>query len=231
MSADLSLTSVPLTTDLIPGIAELEPTDRGVRIHRLPAATRARFTDAQLSMVETQPAGARVALRTDATRVELDILRTRPMYEGVPPRPDGVHDIVVDGELVHQVTSSGGDALVMDAATGASRVEPGPVATIAVELPAVDLPGGERTVEIWLPHNEVTELVDLRSDAPVKPVARTAPRWVHHGVLLQSWVAVGRISGHGHFLRSALSSRRHPVGSALVLPLRGVLPRPGRDAH
>ncbi|WP_130841346.1 transposase [Corynebacterium neomassiliense] len=50
-------------------------------------------------------------------------------------------------------------------------------------------------------------------------------------VLLQSWVAVGRISGHGHFLRSALPSRRHPVGSALVLPLRGVLPRPGRDAH
>ena len=50
-------------------------------------------------------------------------------------------------------------------------------------------------------------------------------------VLLQSWVAVGRISGDGHFLRSALSSSRHPVGSALVLPLRGVLPRPGRDAH
>ncbi|HIW90406.1 MAG TPA: lipase [Candidatus Corynebacterium avicola] len=176
MSAEPSLTSIPLTTDLVPGIAEFEPTDRGARIHRLPAATRARFTDAQLSMVETQPAGARVALRTDATRIELDVLRTRPMYEGVPPRPDGVYDIVVDGELVHQVTSSGGDALVMDAATGTSRIEPGPVATIAVDLPA-----GARTVEIWLPHNEVTELVDLRSNAPVEPAARTAPRWVHHG--------------------------------------------------
>jgi lysophospholipase L1-like esterase len=37
-------------------------------------------------------------------------------------------------------------------------------------------------VEIWLPHTETTELVALRTDAPVEPVVDDTKRvWLHHG--------------------------------------------------
>lgn len=169
--------STTLSLELIPGIADLEPTDRGLKIHRLPAAARGQCSDPQLAMVEAQPAGARVALRTAATRIELDVLRTRPMYEGVAPRPDGIYDICVDGQLSKEVRSSGGDILMMDIATGQFRKEEGPIATILAE----NLPAREKDVEIWLPHNELIQLVELRSDGPVEPMPRTTPRWVHHG--------------------------------------------------
>ncbi|MGP5241954.1 GDSL-type esterase/lipase family protein [Corynebacterium flavescens] len=107
------------------------------------------------------------------------MLRTRPMYEGVPPRPGGVYEFCVDGQLSGQVRSSGGDTLIMDIATGEDRKEEGPVATIVAENP----PSPERIkdVEIWLPYNELTQLVELRSEAPVAPMPRSTPRWVHHG--------------------------------------------------
>ena len=39
-----------------------------------------------------------------------------------------------------------------------------------------------KDVEIWLPHNEITELVALRTDAPVEPVPDRGRRvWLHHG--------------------------------------------------
>ncbi|MET8121116.1 SGNH/GDSL hydrolase family protein [Micromonospora sp. NPDC005291] len=44
------------------------------------------------------------------------------------------------------------------------------------------LPDRMKDVEIWLPHNEHTELVALRSDAPVEPVPDRGRRvWLHHG--------------------------------------------------
>ena len=44
------------------------------------------------------------------------------------------------------------------------------------------LPDDEKDVEIWLPHNETTELVALRTDAPVEPApAAGRPVWLHHG--------------------------------------------------
>ena len=39
-----------------------------------------------------------------------------------------------------------------------------------------------KDVEIWLPHDETTELVALRTDAPVEPApAGGRPVWLHHG--------------------------------------------------
>ncbi|MCZ9346003.1 lipase, partial [Streptomyces sp. TRM76130] len=45
-----------------------------------------------------------------------------------------------------------------------------------------DLPDRVKDVEIWLPHNETTELVALRADAPAEPVPDRGRRvWLHHG--------------------------------------------------
>ncbi|MDR7252794.1 hypothetical protein J2X46_001779 [Nocardioides sp. BE266] len=158
------------------GALELERTDRGLMPHRLPAWARAQTDDPQLHLVEAQPAGVRLAMRTAATRLELDVLPTKRQYAGAPARPDGSYDVVVDGELAERLTAPGGNVLLVDMMTGANTFEPGEPTTLVIALPA-----GEKDVEVWLPHDEQTELVDLRADAPVAPLPAAGPRWVHHG--------------------------------------------------
>ncbi|GAB3441028.1 SGNH/GDSL hydrolase family protein [Phycicoccus ginsengisoli] len=166
-----------LSTDLVVGVAELEHTVRGTRLHRLPASARFRAgRDAQLLMAEAQPAGVRLAFRTGADRVELDVLATKRVYPGTPPRPAGRYDVVVDGEVTEQLTAAGGDELVIDLATGRAELHEGDPTTLAIALRP-----GTHDVEVWLPHNEETALVALRSDAPLAPLARTRRRWLHHG--------------------------------------------------
>lgn len=167
----------PLTADVVRGALEPEATERGVQPHRLPAWARAQG-DAQLSMVESQPAGVRLAFRTAATVIELDAHPTRYSYVGAPARPDGVYDLVVDGRLSAQASVVGGTSVAIDMATGVPDVRAGEPGTIRF----ADLEPREKDVELWLPHNETTELVELRTDAPVAPLAAPErPTWVHHG--------------------------------------------------
>ncbi len=175
---DEHLTATPLNPELVRGALELERTDRGLLPHRLPAWARAQCDDPQLAMVESQPSGVRVALRTRATVVELDTVPTKRRYAGVPPRPDGVYELRVDGRPTARGTVDGGDVLEIDMATGTftpTRGEPG---TLRFD----GLPGHVKDVEVWLPHDETTELVELRTDAPVAPLADSGRRvWLHHG--------------------------------------------------
>ncbi|GAB3000439.1 SGNH/GDSL hydrolase family protein [Streptomyces pseudoechinosporeus] len=171
-------TTTPITSDLLRGALDLEPTTHGVLPHRLPARARAQCTDAQLAMVESQPSGVRLLFRTRATAVELDTLPTKRTYVGAPPRPDGVYDLLVDGRLTSQATVSGGNTVTIDLTIGTAEHQPGPPGTLSF----TDLPEGIKDIEIWLPHNETTELVVLRTDAPVEPIAdRGRKVWLHHG--------------------------------------------------
>lgn len=172
---------------LVRGALELEHTGRGLLPHRLPAWARAQTDDPQLHLVEAQPAGVRLALRTTATRLEIDVLPTKRRYVGAPQRPDGWYDVLVGGELVERHQAPGGNVLDVDMMTGASTFTPGGPTTLVIALPA-----GEKDVEVWLPHDEQTEIVDLRADAPVGPVADDRPRWVHHG----SSISHGSIATH-----------------------------------
>lgn len=173
-----SLLTTPITPDLVVGALELETTARGLLPHRLPAAARARNTDPQLAMAESQPSGVRVVLRTRASVLELDTIPTKRAYVGVPPRPDGVYDVLVDGRLATQGSVAGGDLLTVDMTAGTFEHTAGEPGTLRLD----DLGDDLKTVEIWLPHNETTELVALRSDAPVEPARRgTRPVWLHHG--------------------------------------------------
>ncbi len=126
---------------------------------------------------EAQPSGVRVAVHTAATVIELDLLRTRVVLLGVPSRADGAVDLLVDGRRVQQATVYGGDLVRIDPASGTSEMEQGEVATIRFE----GLARQDKTVEIWLPHYERTELVGLRTDAPIAADPMARPIWVHHG--------------------------------------------------
>ncbi|WP_409061449.1 GDSL-type esterase/lipase family protein [Streptomyces sp. SYP-A7185] len=170
--------TTPITADLLRGALDLERTAHGVLPHRLPAWARAQYFDGQLAMAESQPSGVRLAFRTRATVIELDTLPTKRDYVGAPPRPEGLYDLLVDGRLAGQASVSGGNTLTIDMTAGTMENRSGPVGTLRF----ADLPDTAKDIEIWLPHNETTELVELRTDAPVEPApARDRKVWLHHG--------------------------------------------------
>ncbi|SDJ37529.1 GDSL-type esterase/lipase family protein [Streptomyces indicus] len=176
--ADRGWITTPLTPAIVRGALELEATGRGVLPHRLPARARAQCADGQLAMAESQPSGVRIALRTRATALELDTLPTKRVYAGAPPRPDGLYDLLVDGELAGQASVSGGDTVTIDMSTGSAEHTPGSAGTLRF----AGLPDRDKVLEVWLPHNETTQLVALRTDAPVEPVPQEGRRtWLHHG--------------------------------------------------
>ncbi|MEW2390799.1 GDSL-type esterase/lipase family protein [Streptomyces venezuelae] len=175
---DPSWTTTAITAELLRGALDVERTEHGVLPHRLPAGARAQNTDGQLAMAESQPSGVRLAFRTRATAIELDTLPTKRSYVGAPPRPDGVYDLLVDGSPAGATTVRAGHVLTIDMTAGTAERTAGEPGTARF----AGLPDGMKDIEIWLPHNETTELLSLRTDAPVEP-ARDPGRkvWLHHG--------------------------------------------------
>ncbi|AMB59498.1 GDSL-type esterase/lipase family protein [Microterricola viridarii] len=168
--------STPITESLIHGAAEVEPGERGLRLHRLPDWARRQFPDAQLLAMEAQPSGVRLVVRTAATSVELTTHPSRVAYRGAE-RPRGRIDVLVDGALHLRDELNGGDRVEVDLQTGDTAFHPGPAHITRVS----GLPAGEKRVEFWLPHNETLELLTLRSDAPLVADASPARVWLHHG--------------------------------------------------
>lgn len=213
--------TTPITADLVRGALDLEHTPHGVLPHRLPARARAQNTDPQLAMAQAQPSGVRLVFRTRATSVELDSLPTKRVYVGAPPRPDGVYDLLVDGRQAGQGSVKGGNTLTVDMTAGTATHEPGPPGTLRF----TGLSDHLKNIEIWLPHNETTELVALRTDAHVEPVPnRDSGRrvWLHHGSSIShgsdaasptaSWPALAASLGGVELINLGLA------GSALLDP-------------
>ncbi|MEV8372509.1 GDSL-type esterase/lipase family protein [Kribbella sp. NPDC056861] len=168
----------PIDQNLVRGAVELERTQYGVLPHRLPAWARAQTADGQLAMAEAQPSGVRLSFRTTATEIELDVLPTKVRYAGAPAGPDGVYDLLVDGRLTAQASSAGGNVFTLDLATGSTEFAPGEPTTVGFS----ELPGTDKTIEIWLPHRERTELVALRTNAEIEPQTQQDRKvWLHHG--------------------------------------------------
>ncbi|MGW3248749.1 GDSL-type esterase/lipase family protein [Streptomyces sp. NPDC001070] len=220
MHTPQNLISTPITTELLRGALDVEHTAHGLLPHRLPARARRQIPDEQLATAEAQPSGVRLAFRTRATVVELDTLPTKRVYQGFPPPADGVYDLLVDGRLAAQATVAGGNVrLITDMVTQASELHAGPVGTARFG----ELRPGDKDVEIWLPHTEITELVALRTDAPVEPLPRPGRRvWLHHG----SSISHGSNAAHPTAIWPALAAAEGEVelinlgfgGSALLDP-------------
>ncbi|WP_237047800.1 GDSL-type esterase/lipase family protein [Lentzea guizhouensis] len=170
----MSLRSEPVAR-FVRGAAELEETARGVRPHRLPAWVRDRYPDPQLLSVESHPSGVRLLMETEARTVELVLHPTCTAYAGLN-RPRGSVDLVVDGEVVASSVLVGGDVKEVDLRTGEAVLLPGEAQTERWNLAE-----GTKVVEIWLPHNEMVDLVALRADAPLWPVEPGRRIWLHHG--------------------------------------------------
>ncbi|MEU3831926.1 GDSL-type esterase/lipase family protein [Streptomyces microflavus] len=219
MNALPDWTTIPISPAVLRGALDLERTERGVLPHRLPAHAREQIPDGQLAMAESQPSGVRLAFRTRATAVELDVVATKRVYPGAPRRPDGVYELLVDGHLASRASAPDGDTLTIDLASGTVRTRPGPVETLRF----TGLADGEKDVEIWLPHDETTELVALRTDAPLlTPRPSGRPVWLHHGSSIShgsnaatptgTWPALAAAHGGADLINLGFS------GSALLDP-------------
>ena len=211
--------TTPVTAELLRGALDVERTELGVLPHRLPARARAQNTDEQLTMAESQPAGVRLVFRTRATVVELESLPTKRTYVGAQPRPHGLYDLVVDGRPAGRGSVLGGNVITVDMTGGTSETRPGPPGTVRFD----GLSGEVKDVEIWLPHNETTELIALRTDAPVEPPPPTDRRvWLHHGSSIShgsdaaspshTWPAIAAALGGVELINLGLA------GSALLDP-------------
>lgn len=181
-------TATPIDTRILRGALELERTARGLLPHRLPARARRQCPDPQLAMAESQPSGVRLVFRSRATAVELDVLPTKTLYQGTTVPVDGVYDLLVDGVPAGRAQAPGGNLRILDMAAGSMEVRPGPPGTVRFG----GLPGRLKEIQIWLPHGETTELLALRTDAPVEAVPVAGRRvWLHHGSSISHGSAAG----------------------------------------
>lgn len=212
--------STPISRNFIHGAVEVEQTPAGLLPHRLPGWARAEHDDAQLAMAESQPSGVRLVFETRATALELLAVATKRVYSGMPPRPDGVYELLVDGRLFHRATIHAGSLMKIDPSSGSTTFHPGTAQPMFFN----GLPAGLKRIEIWLPHDEMSELVALYSDAALVPIAASVKRrWVHHG----SSISQGSNTAHPTGTWPAVAATRAGVnllnlgfgGSALLDPL------------
>jgi GDSL-like lipase/acylhydrolase family protein len=162
------------------GALEVVATEAGVLPRRLPSWTIAQ-SDASVERQATAGSGVRLAFRSAATVVELDVLTTVPTRAENEPRPDdaGAFEITCDGVPIGgPVPAPLGNVLLMSP----EMVQIGSVAGTPATVRFDALPAGAKDIEIWLPHWVKTELVALRTDAEAEPPTPTGRRvWLHHG--------------------------------------------------
>lgn len=208
----------PVTPEFVQGAVDLEVTERGLMPHRLTPAARRHVNGPVDPTVFSDPSGVRLRLRTAAEELTLVTWPQKRITDGQPDGPPPVYDVwrssSPDGEadtLHAQLTAEGGTWVVLDPVTGSeiSRKETRPA-----QLRISGLPARPTLLEIWLPYQEWTTLVEFRSPAPVEPAGPRpgALRWVHHGSSISHGaVTVGASHAWPAVAARTLSAASSPV--------------------
>lgn len=179
-----------LGTAEVRGAITVERTERGLLPRRLGAHGWKQVPDDFMLASVSQSAGIRLAFRTRATAIELDVLATKMIESETAPMPAAVYELVVDGELVQTRTSSRGNRFVFTFERPDAYVVDGEPDTLRFD----GLDDREKSVELWLPYTDEVELLGLRADAPVEPPAPPAGRrWLHHGSSISHGYSASRI--------------------------------------
>ncbi|GIG68853.1 lipase [Phytomonospora endophytica] len=191
---------------MIRGAVEIEKTERGLVPHRLPRWARRQIPDRFMIQTSAESAGVRLAIRTSADVVELDVRARRIAADADTPFPPSVYEITEGGTLVASAGAPAGSRYVFTFERPSGEIVPGPGATVRFEGLGT---GAERELELWMPYHDHVELLELRADAPVAPMPEDAAlRWVHHG------------SSISHGYRAVTTTGTWPVVAALRAGVR-----------
>lgn len=196
-----ALQRIPIDHAMIRGAVAIEATERGLVPHRLPQWARRQIPDRFMVQTSAESAGVRLAIRTAADVIELDVQARRIAADADAPMPPGVYEITEGAQRIASAAAPIGSRFVFTFERPHGEIAPGPDATVRFAGLGT---GAERDLELWLPYYDHVELLELRADAPVA----TAPergmlRWVHHG------------SSISHGYRAETTTGTWPVVAAL----------------
>jgi len=166
-----------LIRDSLRGVVEINRTDRGLTLSRLPRWSSIQHRHDPLTQkVANQASGARLLLASSATEITLTYRSTRDAtMDGWQAPPSSV-TVATDG-FEESLSNDNGDLRVWDGPV-VGEVRAGQDSIASFSLPATD---AVRTVSIWLPHNCDIELLDLTANAALAAAEMPATRWVHYG--------------------------------------------------
>lgn len=163
---------------MIRGAVATEVVGASLRIHRIAPTWLPRLPDGFLRTVAEQGAGVRLCLRTDASRLTLDVESLLMAVVGGPEPSPAPFELAVQGHVVEAVIPARVGTAWLDQRTGDVREVSAGVSSVEFTVPG----SGVRAVQLWLPHDQVTRIRALSADGMILPAeAAAGPRWVHHG--------------------------------------------------
>lgn len=161
------------------GVFDFDERPEGISPRRLPAWTRAQIPQAMDAMLR-MPSGVRMTFRTDAREIRLFVQTTRLVTPPQAARPV-VFDLVVNGASPLSFSSDQGNTILLD------RKNPTKFELVrgaAYEVSFSDLSAGDKSCELWLPHNAYVEIRALEVEGASTVSAISIPttrRWIHYG--------------------------------------------------
>jgi hypothetical protein len=188
---------------ILRGALAIDKRKSGIGIRRLPDWTRPQVPQ-NLDVMARMPSGVRLIFSTDSKSIAIKTQLTRLIRIDAEPEPLCFNLELADGYLAHAFTEHG-NIIRFDPTDEANfelvRGEPGIVKFD-------NLPGQNKTVSIWLPHNAYVEIQELKLDdgASLAEPGEQGRKWLHHGSSIShcmeaiqpalTWPAVaGRRSG------------------------------------
>ncbi len=174
------------------GALDFDDRGTGLAPRRLPDWTRAQLPQ-PMDVVVRMPSGVRLRFATDSTTVGVSFLATNTVMPGRERRPV-VFNLEAGGALLRAGSTSGNAIVVRPEAPGGFELVRGEADTLLFD----GLASGDKTCEIWLPHNAFVELhalvVDDASAITAAP-ADPRPRWVHYGSSISHCVEASEPAG------------------------------------
>lgn len=160
------------------GALDFDDRGTGLAPRRLPDWTRAQLPQPMDVMVR-MPSGVRLRFATASTTVGISFLATNMAMPG-RERRGVVFNLEADGALLRAESALGNAIFVKPESPGGFELVRGEADTLLFD----GLPSGDKTCEIWLPHNAFVELRALVVDDGAAITAApqdTRRRWVHYG--------------------------------------------------
>lgn len=174
--------------ECVRGAVEISHAQTGIVLHRTSARSRVQYGDVFLDFADQCPSGVRFDCMTDADYVEFTLRLTR-ITMGPAPTPPVLDVIIDEGEAAAFPADS--FSVVTLSPGGAIDINEAPPSCVRIPLTSetqgndegLGRPGAKRRVQIWLPANAITEILDITAEAGASfaPFESAAPTWIHYG--------------------------------------------------